>query len=316
MMLKQKIISNQPKKSVFLENYTKTPDRSKEKGSNGEVSYWTEKYEKKQQIAVKTSRVNQTYQRQLFIREVEALKKLKGKSDNIIQIITSNTDTSPQWMAMIAEKDCLIDMISHQSYNKDDRQVFTILYSLIEATEFIHEHSILHRDIKPDNILIRNGTKVILCDFGSAIDLENPPPEESHTILKRIGTQKYKAIELFSELTRQPVYDQGKKIKPSRNKKVDIYSIGAVAYVLIEEKYFIDYDTPYTSNQKFIESLKNLEKKCKTNKDLELSMNCVTTKFTEMNPYERPACIISERWSLDKAKKWVENKLKTLSSQK
>eukprot|EP00759_Apiculatamorpha_spiralis_P046436 PhF_6_TR42816/c1_g1_i2/m.64826/K08794/CAMK1; calcium/calmodulin-dependent protein kinase I len=49
-------------------------------------------------------------------------------------------------------------------------EVCTIIYQVLDALTYLHDNNIVHRDIKPDNILVRqlDPLEVVLCDFGLA----------------------------------------------------------------------------------------------------------------------------------------------------
>jgi len=64
------------------------------------------------------------------------------------------------------------------------------LRSAVQILEHVHDLSILHRDIKPDNWMIR-GNELVLIDFGMATsEASYPGPEKTHIV----GTPKYASI--------------------------------------------------------------------------------------------------------------------------
>ena len=49
-----------------------------------------------------------------------------------------------------------------------DEHVITIMYNTICALNFIHSAGVVHRDLKPQNLLMTNQCNIIICDFGLA----------------------------------------------------------------------------------------------------------------------------------------------------
>ena len=47
-----------------------------------------------------------------------------------------------------------------------EEQVQVIACQLVSALHYLHSHRIMHRDMKPQNILLCKGNRVKLCDFG------------------------------------------------------------------------------------------------------------------------------------------------------
>lgn len=85
------------------------------------------------------------------------------------------------------------------------------------ALQVVHQNSLLHRDIKPDNIILRQGTQeVVLIDFGIAREF-NGGVQQTHT---GIVSEGYSPIEQY--MTQAP-----------RTPATDIYGLAATLYALL-----------------------------------------------------------------------------------
>lgn len=87
---------------------------------------------------------------------------------------------------------------------------------LSEAVECCHQRHILHRDIKPDNVMITPDNRVVLIDFGSARGFVNDEVQRHTAIL----TQGYAPIEQYTSTSKKGNY-------------TDIYSLGGVFYYAV-----------------------------------------------------------------------------------
>jgi len=102
--------------------------------------------------------------------------------------------------------------------------VISILRDVGRALTFAHTHGVVHRDVKPENILLSGATAVVT-DFGIAKALEAAAaPAETSTLLTRfgtrVGTPRYMAPE---QIAGDPTIDH----------RADIYSYGIVGYELL-----------------------------------------------------------------------------------
>jgi len=91
-------------------------------------------------------------------------------------------------------------------------EVKTLLLQLASAVEFLHDHWILHRDLKTSNILMNNRGEIKIADFGMARFCGDPPP---NNLTQLVVTLWYRAPEL---LLGTKTYDTA----------IDMWSLGCV----------------------------------------------------------------------------------------
>jgi serine/threonine-protein kinase len=100
------------------------------------------------------------------------------------------------------------------------RDVVRVLHDVVDALAYAHARGIIHRDIKPDNILVL-GTHALVTDFGVAKALSAALPQVGTTTAgMAIGTPAYMAPE---QLAGDPAADH----------RLDIYAVGLLAYELL-----------------------------------------------------------------------------------
>jgi formylglycine-generating enzyme required for sulfatase activity len=119
----------------------------------------------------------------------------------------------------------------------DYRRAVDILCQVCAAIQVAHNNRVIHRDLKPDNIIVVNpGEKetVKVLDFGIAKMLEaNQPADEQQILTKRgmlIGTPQYMS----------PEQCQGKDLEPTS----DLYSLGLIAYEMLSGRMPFTSATP------------------------------------------------------------------------
>ncbi|NXA07269.1 STK36 kinase, partial [Sapayoa aenigma] len=143
--------------------------------------------------------------------EIEIMRGLHHP--NIIQMLDSfETDKEVVVVTDYAEGE-LFQILEDDGSLPED-QVQTIAAQLVSALYYLHSHRILHRDMKPQNILLGKDGVVKLCDFGFARAMS------IHTmVLTSIkGTPLYMSPELVEE---RP-YDH----------RTDLWSVGCILYEL------------------------------------------------------------------------------------
>jgi serine/threonine protein kinase len=109
------------------------------------------------------------------------------------------------------------------------QQVSQILLPIAHALAYAHEHNIIHRDIKPGNILLTEKGLPMLSDFGIAKILESDEAAALTGTGVGIGTPEYMAPEQWTGQS---------------GPKSDIYSLGVVLYELVTGRKPYKADTP------------------------------------------------------------------------
>src|SRR5262245_11369814 len=112
-------------------------------------------------------------------------------------------------------------------------EVLNVLRDAPKAVRYAHRQAIVHRDIKPDNVLLSEGTAVVT-DFGIAKAISVARTGAGATLTSvgtSIGTPAYMAPE-------QAAGD------PDVDHRADIYSLGAMAYELISGQHVFAGRTP------------------------------------------------------------------------
>ncbi|KAJ1264249.1 hypothetical protein BS78_09G248800 [Paspalum vaginatum] len=106
-----------------------------------------------------------------------------------------------------------------------EADVRRVMRQLLDGARHMHARKIMHRDIKPGNILVRceHPISVKICDLGLAASIRAAPPYD------RAGTRRYTAPEM---LLGKPDYDA----------MVDMWSLGCVMAELLTGKPLFDAD--------------------------------------------------------------------------
>ncbi|PON96612.1 Serine/threonine protein kinase [Trema orientale] len=161
--------------------------------------------------AVKHSikQLHQDRERRKALMEVQCLAAL-GSHENIVGYYSSWFENEQLYIQMELCDHSL--SINRSSQVFSDREILEALYQIAKALQFIHEKGIVHLDVKPDNIYVKNGVYK-LGDFGCST-----LRDKSLTIEE--GDARYMPQEILNER-----YDH--------LDKADIFSLGVAIYELI-----------------------------------------------------------------------------------
>jgi serine/threonine-protein kinase len=168
----------------------------------------------------------QVYQltKQRFQREATILEKLGASHAQIPQLYAYFEENQEFYLVQeFIEGETLSEQIQKQG-KLSDRTVEKILIDILPILNFIHSQGIIHRDIKPDNIILRQrDSKPVLIDFGALketmMTVANPQSNPTHSMV--IGTPGFMSVE---QAAGKPTYSS------------DLYSLGLTAIYLLTGK--------------------------------------------------------------------------------
>jgi serine/threonine protein kinase/tetratricopeptide (TPR) repeat protein len=161
-----------------------------------------------------------------FRAEAEAAASLEHEGILPIYAV-GEADGAPFYSMKFAENGTLSARIDN--YRDKPREAAALTAKLARAVAFAHEHGILHRDLKPGNVLFDSAGKAFVSDFGLAKWLQRDC--DLKQTLAILGTPYYMAPEQASD-------------SRSVTAAADIYSLGAILYHLLAGRPPIWGETP------------------------------------------------------------------------
>src|ERR687888_895130 len=149
-----------------------------------------------------------------FRREARAVASLSHP--NIITILDRGEDEGRQFLVFeLVEGQTLADVL-HEEGRLPVRHALEIAIQVARGLGFAHEQGLVHRDVKPQNVILNGDGRAKVTDFGIARSLDVQGVTQSGAVL---GTSNYIAPEQASG---QPV-----------DQTTDVYSLGVVLFELL-----------------------------------------------------------------------------------
>jgi Tol biopolymer transport system component/tRNA A-37 threonylcarbamoyl transferase component Bud32 len=196
-------------------------DVERELGAGGMATVFLARDEKhNRKVAVKVLRpeIAATLGAERFSREIEVAAQLQHP--HILPLLDSGeADGFFYYVMPFVEGESLRDRLAHRG-ELPVHDAVKILVEVADALVHAHSHGVVHRDIKPDNILL-SGRHALITDFGVAKAVSEATGRQQLTTAGvALGTPAYMAPE---QATADPHLDQ----------RVDIYALGVLGYELL-----------------------------------------------------------------------------------
>lgn len=94
------------------------------------------------------------------------------------------------------------------------------LYQILRGMKYVHSASVIHRDLKPGNLLVNADCELKICDFGLSRGFDARPDEYASHLTEYVATRWYRAPEIMLAFRRY-------------NTAIDVWSIGCILAELL-----------------------------------------------------------------------------------
>ena len=121
----------------------------------------------------------------------------------------------------LCENKSLLDYLEHRGGKLSEIEVKCFIFQLLQGLKCLHNKMVIHRDLKPNNLLLDSKYELKIGDFGLIAQLNN---NDKEGIKGECGTYNYMAPEIFK--------NNGKGYSFG----VDIWSVGIIMYQLLTGK--------------------------------------------------------------------------------
>ena len=201
-----------------------------------------------------------------FRNESKAVRMLDH--DNIVKILDVNFSDSVQYIVMEFLEGITLKKYIERHGALTWKQTVFFSEQLLRALQHAHDRGIIHRDMKPQNVMITQNGKLKVMDFGIARFSRS----SLHTITdKAIGTVHYIS----------PEQAKGEET----DSRADIYSVGVMMYEMCTGK------TPFDSDNAVSVAIKQISDKAEKigtlNPDIPEGLQSIIEKAMEKDPNDR-----------------------------
>ncbi|PVU90944.1 hypothetical protein BB559_004382 [Furculomyces boomerangus] len=183
--------------------------------------------ESKQMVAIK--KVTRVSEKEILakrcLREIKLLRHFEGH-DNIISLlnieITDRKNFNEVYLIQeLMEADLHQIIRSGQALTDPHFQYF--IYQICRGLKYIHSANVLHRDLKPGNLLVNADCSLRICDFGLARGYSEVPDANIGFLTEYVATRWYRAPEIMLSFQ-------------SYTRAIDMWSVGCILAELLGGK--------------------------------------------------------------------------------
>ena len=118
-------------------------------------------------------------------------------------------DSSFIFLLSLELMECDLAAIIRSGQPLTDAHFQSFIYQILCGLKYIHSANVLHRDLKPGNLLVNADCELKICDFGLARGFSIDPEENAGYMTEYVATRWYRAPEImlsFQSYTKASTY--------------------------------------------------------------------------------------------------------------
>jgi mitogen-activated protein kinase 7 len=217
--------------NVFHQEFTidKRFEIIKELGHGAYGIVCSARYSETPDVSVAVKKVTNIFSRQILckraLRELKLLRHFRGHKNITclydLDIVNKKDFNEVYLYEELME--CDMHQIIRSGQPLTDAHYQSFVYQILCGLKYIHSADVLHRDLKPGNLLVNADCELKICDFGLARGYSSIPEKNAGFLTEYVATRWYRAPEIMLSFQ-------------SYTKAIDIWSVGCILAELLGGK--------------------------------------------------------------------------------
>jgi len=217
--------------NVFHQDFTidKRFEVIKELGHGAYGIVCSARYSETPDVTVAIKKVTNIFSKKILckraLRELKLLRHFRGHKNITclydLDIVNKNKFNEVYLYEELME--CDMHQIIRSGQPLTDAHYQSFIYQILCGLKYIHSADVLHRDLKPGNLLVNADCELKICDFGLARGYSSIPEKNAGFLTEYVATRWYRAPEIMLSFQ-------------SYTKAIDIWSVGCILAELLGGK--------------------------------------------------------------------------------
>ncbi|KAJ3261990.1 Mitogen-activated protein kinase [Boothiomyces macroporosus] len=208
-------------------------------------------------VEVAIKKVTKIFEKEILakraLREVKLLKHFNGHENitSLLDIDVADLNDFNEMYLVIDLMEVDLHQIIRSQQPLTDSHYQYFIYQICKGLKYIHSAQVLHRDLKPGNLLVNADCELKICDFGLARGISDSPEQHAGFMTEYVATRWYRAPEIMLSFK-------------SYTKAIDMWSVGCIMAELLGGK-------PLFKGRDYVDQLNQILAVCGTPDDETLS---------------------------------------------